>query len=715
MKLPRFRSFIANTACATLLGFGLCGWNGVAVAAQDALVSAAPKLGFAGNLPEDTEFYFGSVNFKGHMDALKASAFWKEISALLDDKTPAPAAGDTTWAAAEKLLGDDWFFAGSAGTGDFFAWSKEFLHFYNEMNYRTLMTGMGMGGLGNAAPNVGPQFLMTLLQDPKQLERAQKIVNGFELPPFMIGFKAAKPADLAKQLIPEEGLKKIPAEKATVGTLTTPDGTVLRTITTEGSRLLTASEKKDILSKLPEELDANAKQAIEKVLTAFQAKKFAVGWGVRGDYLVFACGKNLDHVKFAASPAASLLAKPDLGYLTPYLSKNLFSIGYASAKVQNGVQDDLPVTPLLRGLVSGMKQSDMFRDLATALDKQLEELARREVAVFHRDYAPMTSVYWWDKGIHGESFGGSQARVYQTGKPLKYARVIDKPGVLVGWDYVRNKDYEKAQRAWSEYLVSALYSSAQELVKVGLGGPQVSQQFAMFDQLGVPLLLKIYHADVDIADKGLDGETAGVIDINGKMPALPGVPPETKGMKFPRLTSISQVANRAQIAASWKVINDTINQAAGVFMGGGQPNNPAGPAAIPMPEPISSDKNGVTIYFYALPFLSGDLLPCAAINDQVLMISSSKDAVENFAAELSKPPLNSQDGLVWHADPAALVEYLVQLSKFAPDQKPGADKEIRQILKWTKPFHAMEGRMFQEGSTPRMSFTWEISDLVSFD
>jgi hypothetical protein len=220
---------------------------------------------------------------------------------------------------------------------------------------------------------------------------------------------------------------------------------------------------------------------------------------------------------------------------------------------------------------------------------------------------------------------------------------------------------------------------------------------------------------VDIADKGLDGETAGVIDINGKMPALPGVPPETKGMKFPRLTAISQVSDRAQIGAAWKIINDTINQAAGVFMGGGQPNNPSGPAAIPMPEPISSEKNGVTTYFFALPFLSGDLLPCAAINDQVLMLSTSKDAVESFAAELSKPVAKPQDGLVWHFDPGSLVEYLVMLSKFAPDQKPGAEKEIRQILKWTKPIHAMQGRMFQEGNTPRMSFTWEISDLISFD
>ncbi len=51
------------------------------------------KLGFAGRLPADTEFYVGSADFKQHLEALKKSAFYKEISALANDKTPGPGRG----------------------------------------------------------------------------------------------------------------------------------------------------------------------------------------------------------------------------------------------------------------------------------------------------------------------------------------------------------------------------------------------------------------------------------------------------------------------------------------------------------------------------------------------------------------------------------------------------------------------------------------------
>jgi hypothetical protein len=135
-----------------------------------------------------------------------------------------------------------------------------------------------------------------------------------------------------------------------------------------------------------------------------------------------------------------------------------------------------------------------------------------------------------------------------------------------------------------------------------------------------------------------------------------------------------------------------------------------------MPDPISSDKNGVTSYFFAIPFLSGDLLPCSAVNDHVLMLSSSKDAVESIAAELQKPAGQPPvSGLVWRFDPGALMDYVVSFSQLAPNQTPANKREMKQITKWAKPFHAMQGHLFQEGDTPRISFTWEISDLVSFD
>ena len=97
------------------------------------------------------------------------------------------------------------------------------------------------------------------------------------------------------------------------------------------------------------------------------------------------------------------------------------------------------------------------------------------------------------------------------------------------------------------------------------------------------------------------------------------------------------------------------------------------------------------------------------------MLSTSKDCAEAFAADLAKPATSKVDGLIWRFDPSAAVEYAVSLAKIAPNQKPDQQKEMKQVLKWAKPFRAMQGHIFEENKTPRSSFSWDITDLVSFD
>ncbi len=123
----------------------------------------------------------------------------------------------------------------------------------------------------------------------------------------------------------------------------------------------------------------------------------------------------------------------------------------------------------------------------------------------------------------------------------------------------------------------------------------------------------------------------------------------------------------------------------------------------------------MTSWFYGLPFFAGDLLPLRSINDKLLLLSTSKDCAEAFAAELSKPAAANVDGLVWKLDPSALVDWGVSAAKLAPTQTPENQAQMKQVQKWAKPFGGMRGRVFLENSVPRQSFSWEIADLVSFD
>ena len=433
-------------------------------AAQPALVDQASKLGFAGKLPANTEFYFGSVNFKGHVEALKKSSFWKEVSSFMDDKTPAPTAGDTSMAALKELWGDDFFIAGAKGMTRTATWLVEFNHVYNEFSFRSLMTG-GMAGMETgktAAPN--PMiYIQALLQNPQQLERVGKLIDDFELMPMLIGFKVQNPAEFAKQLIPDSAFKDMPKDKFTLSTIKTPDGSNFQVLSTEGSKLLPDDKKKEILSSMPPGTDEKGRKEIEKALSDLQSKKMAVAWGAVGDYLVFACGKNLDHLNFTTSPAQSLLSKPEMVNLAPHVAKNLLGIVYADGSMTSAMVDPQPITPMLRGVIGAMKENKTFGEIGVKLGAELEELSTLEAAVCKRDMTTMTAALWWDRGLHAESYGGPRARAFQNGLPLKYARFVDQPGVILGMNYQRNKAFEKASRDWMEKLMGMLYTGTQEL------------------------------------------------------------------------------------------------------------------------------------------------------------------------------------------------------------------------------------------------------------
>ena len=167
-----------RTRFFTLAGFGIsvvtltltgCGKKqpeaALAPAGQPATAPATPeakkasftdhaaKLGFAAHLPKETEMYLGSVNLKAQLDAAKKTAFWKDASAFIDDKTPAPGkAADPSSDAFKKLWGDDFFFALAKGSSQTLNTIREFSELYTEITYRAMMAG---GPLAGGAPAAG--------------------------------------------------------------------------------------------------------------------------------------------------------------------------------------------------------------------------------------------------------------------------------------------------------------------------------------------------------------------------------------------------------------------------------------------------------------------------------------------------------------------------------------------------------------------------------
>jgi hypothetical protein len=681
------------------------------------LTDHADKLGFAGMLPAQTEFYLGSVNLKKHVAALKESAWWKDISGLVQDKTPAPTAGDKTLATLEKLWGDDFFLAGGQGFAASAAQLRAMNRVYNEVYFKMLMAGPAASALGGT-PKDGAKpnpllYLQMFLQDPATLEKVAGVLAALELPPLLAGVKVEKPEEILALL---SDTKELEEKKVFVmSDLVTPQGQKFRVATVALANLFPEADQESALSKLPSDTPAASRAIIEKAYTDLRKKKFLLAWGSVNGHVILACGQNLDHLKFAASPEQSLLARPELGSLLPDAGKNLAALTYMSAASLNAINDDQPVVPMLRGVVSAMKENPMFKGLGEALDKQITELGPIESKVYASEATDFVGAAWWDRGLHAESTGGIKPKFLLPGKPLHFQQLVDRPGVIFGLAYHRNQEHEKLVRDWMERLIGIAYTAAQELVKAGIAGPQGGQSFAMFNIALLPTIQGIYRADKDMDEKGLGSEVAYILDVNGKMPELPGVPSAAKDMKFPRLTSVSEVASRAELAKGWKTVNETITEVAAIaapFLG--QPAADGKPPFV-VPQPESLQSGDTTTWFYTGDFLSGDLSPAAAISDKLLILSSSKEAAQSFAADLAKPPGTPLEGALWKLDVGAAADWFGKASALSPSTTAEQAKELQQTLKWFKPFHAMQGRMAQEKGQWRFNLDWEITDVVKFD
>ena len=714
------RKFAIHTALITALALAACDKKEPASASSQGNPASSPakappapqladfseKLGFAGQIPADVDFYLGSVNAKEHIAAFKQTRFFKELISALEKNQKPGASQAPELKLIETLLGDEFFVSAGQGSAAFLSWFMEFNRLSSELNIRRL----GQQG-------VKPGDVSALLQSPELRGRVEKWLLSFELPPLLAGVRLENPEASANAIFTPEFLAGIAGGPAELADTKTQDGTVFHVVSTDGSKLLTEERKQLILADLPPNMDEEAKASLGRVLDQARSKRLSFGWGVRGSYLLFALGKNLDHVRFAPGPKESLLSRAEMGALLPLKEKNLMLLSYGSEPLVRETVNRHPLLPMLRTAVDELKaQAESEPSMARAGAKAEEFLAeyeKLEEAVFSRTVSAEVAALWWEKGLRAELFGGIEAVGFTKSAPLRFARFIDKPTTLFGVAYQHDRLFDSKVTALGETLLQMLYASGAEFVKKGGAGPLFQMQLGMLENTILPHLLSIYTAQKEMTLNGLGTDTGFVMDAEGKTPTLPGVPPESKDKPFLRLTTFSEVVNRAQLATAWEKMNVAINAAGKQVMSLANPAA-ANTAGAILPDPISSDKNGVTSYFFGVPFFSGDLLPCASVNDSLLMLSTSKNAAEAYAAELAQADPAPTNGFIWTANPGRFLQYAIQTGElFAPNVKPEQKEASRQILRWSKPFQRMRSRCFEENQIARRSFSWELSDLDS--
>ena len=652
--------------------------------------------------------YIGTVNLKSHLDAAAKSTWWKDLEALMNDKTPKPSGPDAAKGAdkAKALFQQDVFLAMPKGGAASFEGLRQLSEAYNEITYRALMTGGMLGGMGGpgAAPN--PDALMqSIMDDPALLERIAALLPRVEVPPLIAGFKADKPEELVKELFDEKAVAEM-SKKGTASELTTALGGKFRCFEFKMKDLLTEKEKADMLGKvksLPGRPDP--KPMIEKIITEVQKKVLHFAFGAVDGHVIFAAGKDLSHLVFTDKPDASLLAKPDFDFALPYMEKNLLALVSVDAGAMQAMSTDQPFQPILRGLLSGFKSGEMFQGIAAQLEPKIAELAALEKSVFTHKYTNAVAVAWWDKGIHFEGQGGAEMTALDLKKPLRFASLLNDPGVVIGAVYSEAQTGSLDGRNYFEKWMELIHFTATQLVKAGLGGPQGAMMLGMADLQIIPHLTEFYKGSREIYENALGSEGAIIVDLGGKMPVLPGVPADGKERKMLRMAGVNEVANRALIGESWKKMDTSLKALIKAI--------PA-PQPIPVPDPMTTEKNGITTYFLPLPMATEDLNFYTSVNDRLYLFGTSRNLNEAIAGKLAAPPAGApKSGSHYVINMANVRELVKSFSGVVPS--PDAKEGAKSAADWLAPFEKLQGSMTLEDGKLRSSMHWEIHDVMKFD
>lgn len=680
------------------------------VAGAAAPVARAANLGFASHLPANTEAYFGTVNLKAHAVALKESNYFKDITAFMDDRVPAPAAGSPlknlkAKGLLDQLEWEDMFVSMGKGGAKSLGNLMKFSSLYKEFSYRTLMRGASAsaGAAGGPMQGMDPFKLLGLLDDPELVKRAADIISELELPPVMIGWRFNNPEEALKKLMAQTDLSETRA-KAKVSLVTTSLSghfTVMEVAAKDG---FTDELKKRLLSLLPPE-SASLKPVLESTFAALQAKRFTVTYGTAGGYVIFAIGSTRPDLEFITDGGASLTARPEFSVMTPYQGKDTAAVMYVEGGTLQALQDPEPMQPIVRGLLAGLKQSPVFSGMAKALEPKAAALAPLERKMHETPFTTLVGVGWWDKGLHMEFDGGISPKGLEGSKQLKFASLVTDPNVVMAANYHGDVQSSAALRDYVEAWAALLRMAGLELAKANLFGEQGEKMSTWIDLEIVPQLVAFYNASKTMYGKALGNEHAWVVDLGGRMPALPGMPPPSPGVetKMLRLVAIDDVTDRKLIGDSWTQMNTSLNGVAKAFpMLAGQV----------LPQPEISSKAGAAFYNYQLPFESDDLTLCSSVSDKVFMVGTSKALQEDIAGRLLRAaPSADTSTMLWRV---SWPNMRTAIKGFAPEA-PAAEDNIKALSKWMAPLGEMRGRVWIEAGHVRNSISWELKDTTKFD
>ena len=666
------------------------------VVVKPTLLTEVDRLGLAARVVGDVEFCVSSVQLKKHAEALRASRWWGQMMAFLEDKAPTP---DKT----SSVTVDEAFVAFGKDSIKSLVLLRQLNDLYNETAYRGMMSGGVLAGLGTSFD--AKKLMEAALRDPEVLEALILLLERFEMPPVMIGVASPEPEQVLKRtsdlLHLADWLGNAPQSR-----IVTAQGEKITVNEIAMDQVLTSDRRREWMEAITQAVPGitpEMKDRIARGLEVLARKKWVLALGLGPQRAYVAVGKTKDQIRLANSVEDSLLARPELRMLDAHALKGLSLIACWDGVFWDVLQSDHPFQPIVRGLLAGLQTDKTFSGMARALEPRVIELAAAERAFYHSEHTNGGAVAWWDGGVQVEMAGGlSTADTAALAKTSQFAALLDEPELVFGMS--GQGSGTGTGRAYFEAWMHAVHATAHELIEAGVGGAQSAQMFKLVDHAVLPSVISMYDGTKTIWQKALSGDGAFILDVGGKMPQLPGLPPGGDAVPVPRFASVNEIKNRALIGVSWENMEAALQQLL--------KNLPA-PQPIALPKVVLKRSGDLTSYSYELPFDSRELGPCASLNDRLFLLGTSRVQQSHLAEILQQPTTNPAAGMRMKLSFTKLREFLKAFSTVRAQN--GSAGELKAALKWLEPFEVLELRWWSEEGVGKGRVSWQMHDVLSYD
>lgn len=706
----------------------------------------AAKLGFAKHLPQDTEVVLAFHNGSKAVDRIQSSKLWQLVQSEMgmgmmggaEDMEPAgeemdedfalpegeqddAAAADTPTEDAADAADEE---AGPVGpaaffgteftvalgkstgeqTGNLLTLNRRSSYFQMRMLSKALVSCAKSGDFSNMeevlAEMNGEGMIKELIADPKS---GLGLFEKMSMPPLTIAFRI------------DDKNREAAAEQISslIGNLASFGEEMVEPVETEKAGAKFAGQKisgvklSASLAEDREEMDELLDAAtVDKLIAAIAKKDLVILSGTLGDYVVLFVGASADDLKFAESPAQSLVAGDALAFCDPYAAKELAAVIYGRKDALDQLMATVGgLSDMAEGLRDGLSGAEGLGDTRD-LEALLRMVGERESAL--RKLAVNDSLgiaAFFEEGLKIESVGGTDSGAVDWKSPNKLTALGASDDVAVFANMTADAVYDEKARAYAEALFETAYGIAMKVSELPVEDEkmvQFKEMAKMFDTTFRPDVVALWQAFSGDFGSGLGNESAFIIDFKGAVPTIPGVPqPVVDQAKFPRISVVAPVTDRAKLSSSWQKMNASATSILGKIseMSGQE---------IPMQKPISSEKDGFTTWFFSMPFFNDDFMPSVTVGDKWFAASTSKNQALDLIRTADKGG-ETRNGLWFSVNFNTLRKYSEEtvgvLDKNKEELGIDADDlaDIRKVIAATEDLDTLTVHARREGGALRSS------------